>query len=141
MQLELSDIVKLYNRIDELEKRLPLLDELEKRLALLEEKINIQQNENIVYSERPAFPSECANSKYKALSEFLYGSWEKRIILSYEKLEDILGFSLPASAHNIPQSYWANTEYHTYAKSWLKLGYKAKVDAENKQVVFERSLY
>jgi hypothetical protein len=129
MQLELTDIVKLYNRIDELEKR----------VAQLEEKMNVQQN--VSYVERPAFPVECSNSKYRALSEFLYESWEKRIILSYEKLEDILGFTLPASAYNLPQSYWANTEYHTYAKSWLKLGYKAKVDAENKRVVFERNLY
>ena len=131
MQLELADIVKLYNRIDELEKR----------VAQLEEKVNEQQNASVLYAERPAFPAECANSKYKALSEFLYESWEKRIVLSYEELEGILGFSLPASAHNLPQSYWANTEYHTYAKSWLKLGYKAKVDAENKKVIFERNLY
>ena len=130
MQLELADIVKLYNRIDELEKR----------VAQLEEKINVEQK-SVSYAERPAFPTECANSKYKALSEFLYESWEKRIVLSYEELENILGFSLPASAHNLPQSYWANTEYHTYAKSWLKLGYKAKVDAENKKVIFERNLY
>ena len=130
MQLELADIVKLYNRIDELEKR----------VAQLEEKVNAGQK-SVSYAERPAFPAECANSKYKALSEFLYESWEKRIVLSYEELEGILGFSLPASAHNLPQSYWANTEYHTYAKSWLKLGYKAKVDAENKKVIFERNLY
>ena len=130
MQIELSDIIKLYNRIEELETR----------VAQLEEKINIQQN-LVSYADRPAFPMDCANSKYKALSEFLYESWEKRIVLSYERLEEILGFSLPASAYNLPQSYWANTEYHTYAKSWLKLGYKAKVDAENKKVVFERSLY
>ena len=129
MQIELSDIVKLYNRIDELEKR----------VAQLEEKVNTQQT--ISYAERPAFPMECTNSKYKALSEFLYESWEKRIVVTYGQLEDILGFSLPTSAHNLPQSYWANTEYHTYAKSWLKLGYKAKVDIENKKVIFERNLY
>ena len=131
MQLELADIVKLYNRIDELEKR----------VAQLEAQTNQQSSTKLSYAERPAFPAECANSKYKALSEFLYENWEKRIILSYTELEDILGFSLPTSAHNLPQSYWANTEYHTYAKSWLKLGYKAKVDAENKQVCFERNLY
>ena len=130
MQIELADIVKLYNRIDELEKR----------VAQLEERVNSQQT-SVPYAERPAFPTECANSKYKGLSEFLYESWEKRIVLSYEQLENILGFSLPASAHNLPQSYWANTEYHTYAKSWLKLGYKAKVDTENKKVIFERNLY
>lgn len=131
MQLELADIVKLYNRIDELEKR----------VAQLEAQTNKQSPTKLSYAERPAFPAECANSKYKALSEFLYESWEKRIILSYAELESILGFSLPTSAHNLPQSYWANTEYHTYAKSWLKLGYKAKVDTENKKVIFERNLY
>lgn len=131
MQIELSDIVKLYNRIDELEKR----------VAQLEEKNNAQQNTSLSCTERPAFPAECSNGKYRALSEFLYESWEKRIVLTYKDLENILGFALPASAHNLPQSYWANTEYHTYAKSWLKLGYKAKVDAENKKVIFERNLY
>ena len=131
MQLELADFIKLYNRIDELEKR----------VAQLEEKTNEKQNENVSYVERPAFPAECSNSKYRALSEFLYESWEKRIILSYEKLEDILGFVLPATAHNIPHSYWANTEYHPYAKSWLALGYKAKVDVKNKSVMIERNLY
>lgn len=131
MQIEMSDIVKLYNRIDELEKR----------VAQLEEKNRVQQSASAFCVERPVFPMECANGKYKALSEFLYESWDKRIVLSYEQLEEILGFALPASAHNLPQSYWANTEYHTYAKSWLKLGYKAKVEVENKKVVFERSLY
>jgi hypothetical protein len=129
MQIELADIVKLYNRIDELEKR----------VAQLEEKVNTQQT--ISYAERPAFPMECTNSKYKALSEFLYESWEKRIVLTYEQLEDILGFALPASAHTLPQSYWANTEYHTYAKSWLALGYKAKVNVASKSVMFERNVY
>ena len=130
MQLELADIVKLYNRIDELEKR----------VVQLEEKVNIGEK-SVSYAERPAFPTECANSKYKALLEFLYESWEKTIVLSYEKLEDILGFALPATAYNIPHSYWANTEYHPYAKSWLALGYKAKVNVDAKTVTFERNLY
>ena len=131
MQLEFEDFVKFYNRIDELEKR----------VAQLEEKMNEQQNENLSYTGRPTFPVECLNSKYRALSEFLYESWEKRIVASYEKLEDILGFTLPATAYNIPHSYWANTEYHPYAKSWLALGYKAKVDVKNKNVTFERNIY
>ena len=59
-------------------------------------------------------------------------------MVSYKKVEDILGFSLPASAYNLPQSYWG---YHTYAKSWLLLGYKAKVNIETKIVTFERNLY
>ena len=131
MQIELSDIIKLYNRIDELEKR----------VSLLEEQVLKQQSTKLSPAERPAFPAECSKSKYKALAEFLYTNWAARIELSYEQLEGILGFKLPESAYKLPQSYWANTEYHTYAKSWLKLGYKAKVDVENKKVVFERNLY
>ena len=131
MQLELADVIKLYNRIDELEKR----------VEQLEDKIMAQKSITPILIGRPTFPIECTNSKYKALSEFLYGSWEKRILLSYEQLEEVLGFSLPASAYNLPHSFWANTEYHTYAKSWLALGYKAKVDVTNQSVTFERNLY
>ena len=129
MTIELADIVKLYNRIDELEKR----------VGVLEEKAGTGKSER--KEGRPVFPAECANSKYQALSEFLYEKWEKRIVLSYEELEDILGFELPASAHTLPQSFWANTEYHNYAKSWLLLGYKTKVNVKSKKVTFERSIY
>ena len=131
MQLELADIIQLYNRIEELEKR----------VAKLEEVSNAENNEKVFCVERPAFPAECSNSKYRALSEFLYESWKKRIELSYAELENVLGFKLPESAHKLPQSYWANTEYHTYAKSWLALGYKAKVNVASKSVMFERNLY
>ena len=130
MKLEMSDIVKLYNRIEALEKRVAQLEN------------NVQtQSASVIPTNRPAFPLDCTNSKYKALSEFLYEKWEKRIVLTYSQLETLLGFPLPASAHTLPQSYWANTEYHSYAKSWLRLGYKARVDAENKKVIFERNLF
>ena len=131
MQIELADIVKLYNRIDELEKR----------VSQLESQVHTEQKTNNLFADRSTFPEECKNSKYQALSEHLYGSWEKRIILSYEELERILGFALPMSAHTTPHSYWANTEYHPYAKSWLSIGYKAKVDTKNKIVTFERDIY
>lgn len=129
MTIELEDIVKLYNRIDELEKR----------VAQLEAKNGAGESEK--KEGRPIFPAECGNSKYRALSEYLYESWEKRIVLSYDKIEDVLGFELPTSAHTLPQSFWANTEYHNYAKSWLLLGYKAKVNVKTKTVSFERGLY
>lgn len=129
MTIELEDIVKLYNRIDELEKR----------VTQLEAKNSTCESEK--KEGRPLFPAECGNSKYQALSEYLYESWEKRIVLSYDEIENVLGFELPASAHTVPQAFWANTEYHNYAKSWLLLGYKAKVNVKTKTVSFERSLY
>ena len=53
MQLELADIVKLYNRIDELEKR----------VAQLEVQTSKQSSTKLSCVERPAFPAECANTK------------------------------------------------------------------------------
>ena len=132
MVLEMADVVKLYNRIEELENR----------VKQLEEKLNEDKALKAAFKDsRPDFPTECTNGKYRALAEYIYESWEKRIVLSYEELEDVLGFKLPESAHKLPHSYWANTDYHPYAKSWLKLGYKAKVDVENKKVTFERNIY
>ncbi len=128
MNIELSDIVKLYNRIESLEGRVA---DLEAKVA----------SSTLEENTRPEFPDEIKNSKYYGLSEYLYSSWENRIELSYDKIEDILGFSLPVTAYNLPQSYWANTEYHSYAKSWLLLGYKAKVDVVHKTVKFIKNIY
>ena len=57
MQIELADIVKLYNRIDELEKR----------VAQLEEKVNTQQT--ISYAERPAFPNVSLHASTVSLTK------------------------------------------------------------------------
>lgn len=144
MQIELSEIVELYNAKDWAKAEIIKLQEIiikqEERISKLEALIQ-NSSRYIDCQKRPAYPIELNESKYKGLSEHLYEKWEKRIKLTYEEMEELLGFALPATAHNIPHSYWANTEYHPYAKSWLALGYKAKVDVKNKSVTFERNLY
>lgn len=130
MQLELSDLVKIFNRIETLENKVATL---ENRLA------ELNNNKNTVIN-RPSFPVGKVSGKYKALTEYLYGKWDKKIELSYEQIEDILGFTLPPTAYNLPQSYWANTQTHSYASSWLAIGYKAKV-VSNQKIIFERNLY
>ena len=131
MQLELSDIVKLFNRIEALENKVATL---EARMATLNDNSN-------AFSNRPAFPTEKISDKYKRLAEYLYEKWDRKIELSYAQIEEILEFPLPPTAYNLPQSFWANTETHSYAKgSWLAVEYKAKV-VGNQMVVFERNLY
>ena len=130
MQLEPSDIVKILNRIDTLEQKVAAL---ESQLS------NVTGNQSTPLS-RPKFPTEKISEKYKALTEFLYQKWDPKITLNYEEIEDILGFSLPPTAYNQPQSYWANTHTHNYASSWMAVGYKAKLIAPEK-VMFERNLY
>ena len=130
MQLELDEIVKILNRIQTLEQK----------VKDLESRINEQNNVKPSVSSRPQFPTEKVSGKYKSLTEYLYENWEKKIELTYEQIEHILGFALPPTAYKLPLSYWANTNTHTYASSWLAIGYKAKVIGEQK-VIFERNLY
>lgn len=131
MQIELSDMVKIMNRIEALENK----------VAMLESRLTAPSGSQNTFVNRPPFPSEKISDKYKGLAEYLYEKWDRKIALTYAQLEEILGFSLPPTAYNLPQSFWANTETHSYAKgSWLAVGYKAKV-AENQKIVFERNLY
>lgn len=130
MQLELSDIVKILNRIETLENKVA---SLELRIA------EFDNSQNAVF-DRPTFPVGEVSEKYKGLAEYLYEKWEKKIELSYSQIEGILGFNLPPTAYNLPQTYWANTKTHSYASSWLAVGYKAKVSGD-KKIVFERNLY
>ena len=129
MQLEMSDVVAILNRIQVLEDK----------VSNLETRLN--QFENVSNRlDRPPFPTEKISQKYKALAEYLYEKWNKKIQLSYAEIEEILDFPLPPTAYNLPQSYWANTQTHSYASSWLSIGYKAKVVGAEK-IVFERNLY
>ena len=115
---------------------------LEKKVALLEGKENgIEKKTVDIMKGRPPFPSTEISDKYKELTIYLYEKWEKKIQLTYEEIEDMIGFPLPKTAYSFPQSFWANTKTHSYAKgSWLALGYKAKVIGE-KKILFERSVY
>lgn len=131
MQLEMTDLVAILNRIQMLEDR----------VAALESAVPRTQTAKTAVLERPEFPAERISEKYKRLSEYLYEKWDKRIRLSYSKITEILGFELPPTAYNFPKSYWANTKSHPYASSWLEIGYKAKVDGEKQIVVFERNLF
>ena len=130
MQLELSDIVKLFNRIEALESKVA---ELEARLSKADE-----QPSPVL--SRPAFPVGRVSEKYKLLAEYLYEGWERRVELTYAQVEEVLGFALPQTAYKMPHSFWANTNTHSYASGWMSVGYKAKVAGDQK-VIFERDLY
>lgn len=119
--------------------------ELLSRIKVLEEKVSILETKMLDdskkptnESEKPIFPFDQISDKYRALAEYLYERWEKKIVLTYPEIENILDFKLPATAYKLPHSYWANTFTHSYATSWLSVGYKAKVNPETMHVTFER---
>ena len=114
---------------------------LEEKVRVLEEKSAKNEEHKEEKNKKLQFPADKVSDKYRALAEYLYERWEKKITLTYEQIEDILQFKLPPTAYNIPKSYWANTLTHTYATSWLSVGYKARVDAEALKVTFEKIVY
>lgn len=120
--------------------------ELMSRIQVLEKKVEaLEKDRGNVGGEmqppKPVFPAGKISDKYMPLAEYLYQSWERRITLTYAELEEILGFKLPDTAYNFPQSYWANTKTHSYSTAWMEIGYKTKCDFSKKEITFERSLY
>ena len=114
---------------------------LEEKVEALEAKKSENEEADLKKAIKPRFPVDKISDKYRSLAEFLYEKWEKKIVLTYEEIENILDFKLPPTAYKIPKSYWANTLTHTYATSWLSVGYKAKVNIEVMSVTFERITY
>ena len=122
-------ILELLERIQELETR---TSNMEKMLSALER------------NEMPQDSADGARknitSKYRGLTEYLLNAKCDRVALTYPELEEILGFSLPESAQNHMRAYWSNTETHSYASSWLAIGYRTRVDVDGKRVFFEKNL-
>lgn len=166
MKLEIADIESLLARIRAAERQGAQLQELaagyEERIASLEAaktqsegkiaalETRIAQIESRQALQGAAFPAEKISRKYRGLALFLFNSQQDTVLLTYGQIEEKLGFALPPTAYNLPQSYWANTAGHSYSSAWMAVGYKARiqggntpVQAENrreKTVLFEREL-
>ena len=109
---------------------------LENKVKTLEEKFESTSTAN----NQKTLQLEKVSAKYRGLAEYLLSSNETRITLTYSQIEEILGFQLPATARKFKQSYWANTETHSYSSSWLAVGYKTRVDSNTYTVTFIKSL-
>ena len=75
-------------------------------------------------------------SKYNPLYDHLVSANDDVVSLSFEEIEDILGFDLPASAH-LYQAWWANEREgtHSHARSWLDASYETQGVDLNAQTV------
>ncbi|MCH5162831.1 MAG: hypothetical protein J1G38_05015 [Clostridiales bacterium] len=110
---------------------------LENKVQVLEEKIN---NAPAPLSQATV-QLDKVSAKYRGLAEYLLSSNETRVTLTYSQIEEILGFTLPDTARKFKQSYWANTETHSYASSWMAVGYKTRVDVERDTVTFIKNIF
>lgn len=84
------------------------------------------------------FMIEQNNSKYKLLQKYLLSLNKSEIELSFEEIEDILGFKLQESSKNY-QVWWNWTpktssndkEEHPHAKNWNAIGWYAKLKSQS----------
>lgn len=77
-------------------------------------------------------------NKYAPLSEFLMNSGLNSLTLTFQEIEDILGFPLPKSRRY--RAYWENSEGHVQAAGgWLASGYTSKVSLRDRTVVFQKN--
>ena len=112
------------------------------RIQVLEKKVeNLESRLNGASTLERAFPSRGISNKYKPLAEYLFRSGENKVILTYRQIEDILGFDLPSTAYNFPQSFWANTETHSYSSAWMKVDYTARTNISEQKVIFEKNVF
>jgi hypothetical protein len=77
--------------------------------------------------------------KYEVLGHFLRNSNTDTLELSFDEIENILGFPLPKSAYKY-QPWWANDENHVQARDgWMSAGYKSEsVDVIRHRINFQK---
>ena len=78
--------------------------------------------------------------KYRPLGDYLIKQHEVTVSLTFQQIEQILGFALPPSAYN-HRAWWANSLSHPQAGSWLNVGWKVcKVNMEEQTALLVRPI-
>jgi len=62
------------------------------------------------------------------------------ILATFEEIEGILGFTLPATARRRPQWWENNSTQHSHARAWLDAGFLTEqVNIPNETLTFRRN--
>lgn len=76
-------------------------------------------------------------SKYTPLGEYLRDLDKDKILMSFEKIEDVIGADLPKSARK-HRPWWSNGG-HSQSDAWMDAGWKVeRVDQFKGEVVFKK---
>lgn len=77
-------------------------------------------------------------SKYEPLGQFLRRQKSDSVTLTFDQIEKILGFSLPASQDSY--AWWSNNpDNNVMTKVWLDAGWRVKhIRLKEREIVFNR---
>ncbi len=78
-------------------------------------------------------------SKYQPLQDYLRGSSQNEIILTFKEIEDIINYTLPKSAWT-KKAWWSNrTKGAWQSLAWMEIGYRVEnLDLEKETVTFRQ---
>lgn len=78
--------------------------------------------------------------KYRGLHQYLKGNNNLEVKLTFEEIEKLIGFKLPASANKHPEAWWSNNYDHSQAIAWMDAGYSTDyvTDTFIKEVIIFR---
>jgi len=113
-------VMELMSRVIELEKR---VDELTRQLE----------------GSNSRTKGKKASKRYRGITKYLRECQKDRVEMTFPELESLSETrQLPESAYK-HEAFWANTDTHSIALSWLAAGYKVvHKDLEKGIVVFEK---
>ena len=79
-------------------------------------------------------------SKYDPLFKWLNTQRGNRVPATFEQVERILGFDLPASSRTYPQWWENDAKRGVQAKAWLSAGFRTEdVNINNETLAFVRA--
>jgi len=96
--------------------------------------------DQVIDEENSSEIKNSARSIYSPLAVYLNNlTYIDRIKLSFQEIEDILGFKLPKSAYTY-RAWWANdNKTHSHSKEWLSAGWKvAYSNISNQEIDFKK---
>jgi len=78
-------------------------------------------------------------SKYENLAQYLAGKDDKKFMITFKKIEEIIDDKLPKAARE-HRAWWANSDSNNHAiQGWLRAGWEtSRVDMENQVLIFVR---
>lgn len=88
-------------------------------------------------AKRPERAVDVMAGKYAPLARYFAARNDRRITLSFEQMEGIIGSPLPRSAHNY-RAWWANSG-QPHSPVWTVAGYSVTEVVFSKYVVFQRT--
>jgi hypothetical protein len=90
----------------------------------------------------PAKPHGCSKAgKYRLLCEYLENRYANTVVLTFDQVEDLLGFTLPDLART-DKEWWTIADLSTtearYSDAWTLASRTATPNLSARTVVFER---